>query len=334
MRVQKHVRLLEDYVATLQDRKLSPGRVHSCAKHVKALYKTNGILLNLPYSLPRTVTCKDRSPKPEELQQLQDVANLREKVIVTIMTLGGFREETLTKLRYGHVRTDLEEGRIPLHVHVEVGITKGKYADYDTFLGQEAVEFLRLYLDTRRRGSPDGKIPPETIHDDSPLISDSQSRVPRPIGPKQVRKLIHHLYLRVGLVQVKNGRMYDLRVHSLRKFFKTQMEAAGVNSDYIEYMMGHKVSTYHDVQALGVEKLRSAYASAGLSIKPGSDINKIEMVKEFARGLGLNPEEILVKNALSEPDTKYVDPQERERTDIRAVMQAIKADLLKSPTPS
>lgn len=55
------------------------------------------------------------------------------------------------------------------------------------------------------------------------------------------------------------------------------------------------------------------------------------MVKEFARGLGLNPQEILVQNAFSEPETKYADPQERERADIRALMQAIKADLLKTP---
>ena len=50
---------------------------------------------------------------------------------------------------------------------------------------------------------------------------------------------------------------------------------------------------------------------------------------ESPRGLGLNPEEILVKNAFSEPDTKYVDPEERQRSDIRALMQAIKADLLR-----
>jgi hypothetical protein len=47
----------------------------------------------------------------------------------------------------------------------------------------------------------------------------------------------------------------------------------------------------------------------------------------------LNPEEILVKQAFSEPDTKYVDPQERERADIRALMLAIKADL-KVSTPN
>ena len=95
--------------------------------------------------------------------------------------------------------------------------------------------------------------------------------------------------------------------------------------------MSHKVRTYHDVQALGLEKLRNAYASAGLSIRPRSGINKIEMIKEFARGLGLNPEEILVKQAFSEPDMKYVDPQERERADIRTLMLAIKADLKAGP---
>jgi len=54
------------------------------------------------------------------------------------------------------------------------------------------------------------------------------------------------------------------------------------------------------------------------------------MVKGFARGLTLNPEEILVKSAFSEPDTKYVDPDERERSDIRVLMQAIRADLVKA----
>ncbi len=104
-----------------------------------------------------------------------------------------------------------------------------------------------------------------------------------------------------------------------------------MNSDYVEYMMGHIISTYHDIQALGLEKLRTAYASAALSIGPRTPTSKIDMVKEFARGLGLNPEEILVKHSLSEPETKYVNPQEQENAHVRALMQAIKADLLGSP---
>ena len=35
----------------------------------------------------------------------------------------------------------------------EADITKGKYHDYDTFLGAEAANYLRLYLDQRRKGT-------------------------------------------------------------------------------------------------------------------------------------------------------------------------------------
>lgn len=45
--------------------------------------------------------------------------------------------------------------------------------------------------------------------------------------------------------------MYDLRVHTLRKYFKTQMLALAVEPDYVDYMMGHTVDTYHDIQSIG-----------------------------------------------------------------------------------
>ena len=63
---------------------------------------------------------------------------------------------------------------------------------------------------------------------------------------------------------------YELRPHSIRKFFRTQLAALGVESDYIDYMMGHPVDTYHDIQMKGVEFLRNIYASAGFSITPRS----------------------------------------------------------------
>ncbi len=86
--------------------------------------------------------------------------------------LGGFREGTLVRLRYHHVKEDLEKDTVPLHIHVEAEITKGKYHDYDALLGAEAVEYLRLYLTARHQGNIHPEIPPEEIHDDSPLIRD------------------------------------------------------------------------------------------------------------------------------------------------------------------
>jgi hypothetical protein len=57
------------------------------------------------------------------------------------------------------------------------------------------------------------------------------------------------------------------------------MAALGVDRDYIEYMMGHTISTYHDIQMKGIEFLRGIYIASGLSIKPKTRISKIDALK-------------------------------------------------------
>jgi site-specific recombinase XerD len=323
IRAQRHTRLVEDYLAMLQDRGLTPGRIHTCAKHIKTFYRINGIEIKLPYALSRRVVYKDRAPKLEELQHLVDIADLREKVIIATLALGGFREGTLVRLRYRHVREDLERKAVPLHIHVESEITKGKYHDYDTFLGEEAVEYLRLYLETRRRGNLHRDIPPEAIHDDSPLIRDEMYEVARPIGEKQVRKLIHTLYFKAGLLKQSNGRRYSLCVHSLRKFFKTQLMALGVQSDYVEYMMGHTITAYHDIQSKGVEFLRSLYGNSGLCIRPRSALTTKDQLRAMARGFGLSPEEAARLLTSSEPHRAYATQEDRDEREIKMLCEAI-----------
>jgi hypothetical protein len=92
--------------------------------------------------------------------------------------------------------------------------------------------------------------------------------------------------------------MYDLRTHSIRKFFKTQLLALGVQSDYVDYMMGHTIDTYDDIQSLGVDKLREVYSAAGLAIRTKTQISKIDALKEIIRAWGMNPELLLAKEAL------------------------------------
>lgn len=323
-KVEKHRKFLEDCLAGLQDRHLSPGRIHAYAKHVRTFYRVNGINIPVPYLPSPRLVHKDRAPKPEELQRLLDTADLRERVIVSMFALGGFREGTLVRLQYRHVREDLERGIVPLHIHVEPEITKGKYHDYDTFIGREAVEFLKQYLDTRRKGLIDRRITREDIHDDSPLIRDHQTKIARPIGEKQLYKLVHTLYSQVGLLKQNNSGGYDLRVHSLRKYFKTQMMALGVQPDYIDYMMGHTVDTYHDIQSKGIEFLRNIYATAGLSIAPKQKGWELDALKAFARGLGLEPEKVLTQAAFAEPHRVYITAEDHEQAQTKALSMAIK----------
>jgi len=84
--------------------------------------------------------------------------------------------------------------------------------------------------------------------------------------------------------------------------------ALGVSKDYIEYMMGHKVSTYHDVKMKGIEFLRNIYNAAGLSVRPRTRVSKIDALKEIIRAWGMNPEELLTKQALSSPTPPTLTP--------------------------
>jgi hypothetical protein len=94
-------------------------------------------------------------------------------------------------------------------------------------------------------------------------------------------------------------------------------------------MMGHTISTYHDIQSKGIEFLRNVYSNAGFSIRPKAQTSKIDMVKEFVRGLGLNPEDVLTRNALVEPHRIYAKSQEREDDQIRALSRAFMDNLKK-----
>ena len=322
-RVQKHIELLKRYHRNLKDRKMSPSRIANYVKAIRSLYRVNGVDIKLPYPLPRRTVRRDRAPKPDELQRLLDVADLREKVIVSMLALGGFREGTLVRLRYGHIADDLEKGIKPVHIHVEAEITKGKYNDYDTFLGEEATEYLRSYLEARRRGTIHPQIPPEEMLEDSPLVRDEMYTIPRPLGEKQLYKIVHSLYFKAGLLCKNQHGGYDLRVHSIRKFFKTQLIALGIQSDYVDYMMGHTVDTYHDMQSKGIEFLRGLYANAGLCIQPRTSVTPRDQLRTIARGFGLSPEEAARLLTSFEPHRIYVSQEEREEHDIKVLCDTI-----------
>ena len=137
-----------------------------------------------------------------------------------------------------------------------------------------------------------------------------------------------------GFLGSKVGRRYTIRPHSIRKFFRTQMAALGVQTDYIEFMMGHTISAYHNIEMKGIEFLRAEYARAGLSIKPKSETNKMAIVRNFLKSMGLKPEEILSKEAQMMSHRTVVDhshqlsEQEQINAMLRALMQKLKQDIV------
>jgi integrase len=181
--INSHSKLLDEFVLELRASGLAPGTINNHVKGVKELYRTNNIKLELPYKLSRRVVYNDRAPTQNELLRILEIADLRGKIIVSMLALGGFRVGTLCKLKYQHIRKDFESKIRPIHIHVEANITKGKYGEYDAFIGEEAASYLELYLNERMNGKIYGIGGPENINDDSPLIRDEHSLKVRPLTP-------------------------------------------------------------------------------------------------------------------------------------------------------
>ena len=115
----------------------------------------------------------------------------------------------------------------------------------------------------------------------------------------------------------------------MRKYFKTQMTKLGtINSDYIEYMMGHVTDTYNDIENIGIEFLRDLYRNSGLSIRPKTKIDQIETLKAIALTLGLNPDEVLSREAMVKPHRTIIDSAQKQESDFNILSRNIRKTLL------
>jgi hypothetical protein len=326
-RLEKHRKFLKDSLADLQDQGRSPGRVHNYSKMIRTFYRSNDIQISISnVPSPRPVY-RDRAPTQEEIAKLLDIATLREKVIISLTSLGGFREETLASLKYGDVREELETGKVPLHIFVPASIVKGKYTSHDTFVGPECVSFLHLYFDARKGGHL-RHIRSEVLSDDSPLVRDETpdygvADEARSIGPKQIYKVIHDLYFRANLIKPGQAH-YALRVHSLRKYFKTNLVAAGIPESYADFWMGHLRDTYNTIESKGVEFQRNLYAKAGLSLRPKTQQTAYDILAALAKQLGKDPEKVLVRDSFSEAHRTLIDGNYTEQDYARIILERIK----------
>lgn len=73
----------------------------------------------------------------------------------------------------------------------------------------------------------------------------------------------------------------------------------------------------HDIQSLGIDRLQNAYAASGLAIREKTQVTKLDALKEMIRALGMNPDQVIAKNALVEGATNYADSENQQLAILR-----------------
>jgi hypothetical protein len=174
------------------------------------------------------------------------VISKRDKSIILLFASSGIREGALTKLTLKDLIPVDKYGIYMLTIY-----RKSKRDKYVTFCTPEARKAIDDYLQWRQKLG-------ERFRPDSPVFRKSFNRhdelqiknAVRPLSRQGVVYIVRSMAIAAGIREIEpltetntRGRRRSeiMAVHGFRKYFDTTCEMAGVDTLFIEMLMGHKI---------------------------------------------------------------------------------------------
>jgi integrase len=205
--------------------------------------------------LKRKRLATEHVPSPDDVYKIVDAAKrLRDKAMFLVLFQSGIRVNALCRLTYGMVREQLAQGKVPLRLRItsdlDTKIESYRIDFYDTFIGKEAINMLHAYCDEQHKRSSDV----------TPLFLSSRTK--NSLTTAGVWESFRKCVAKAGFPKD------TVRVHTLRKAFKSQVIKSNIGRDYGELLMGHVLrgsqENYVSRQGM-VEDLEEAYKKIDFS---------------------------------------------------------------------
>lgn len=218
---------------------------------LKSFYNYNDLPLKL--RTPKHTTRRREPHTTEEIKTLMQIGDVRERAIITVLKDSGISRQDSVKLTYGDIKTEFEAEKQFIHLKL---VRQKESLEYDTFIGTNAVECLKAYLNKRKNLG-------EQITDNSPLIASLQGTA---ISPEGLSLIFIRLSKQVG---------FKTSPHRFRKFFESHL-GLSVPSMLVRYWMGHSLGVEGHYFLPPIEKQREKYVESyeeiDLSEKPTSEV--------------------------------------------------------------
>ena len=253
-----YAQLLKGLIGAMQKRKYSASSVATTVNAVKSFFKYSDLPLGFVPSANGLVEFHNKEIEREDVLEILNTSNPREKAFYTLMAQSGLRPSSICALRVEDVEGILDEKTpVPCLITVKKESTKGKFSEYFTFCGEDSVATLKDYLKTRSK-----ILLPEAFlftmvgkDDEKPLGPGVESHLfDRTAKKLREKGILHYETSSKDLkqeVKSKRGsytrnvlRRSEFRLYNLRKFFRKYAASAGV--EYVNFWMGH-------LSALGVD---------------------------------------------------------------------------------
>ena len=227
--MRKHARLIRSWIVRLSKDGLSNTSIKVMVGAVKSFYKYNDLPLGHVPQAMSGIVYHNRDITKEEIVQIMALVKPREKAFFAVMTQSGLRPHTIKQLRLKNLE-NLD--KIPCKIEVPREIAKGKYGSYVTFIGPEALKYLKQYFAIRKNLDANSLL--FCAHDDpnKPVNVKDMSRAFR-LAARKLEKS--------GAIEfeVRKGKPSELRLYNLRKFFRKHASQMGFEN--VNYLMGHTV---------------------------------------------------------------------------------------------
>lgn len=219
--------------------------------------------LNVPLKLrtPKFAVQPSTPHTTEEIKNLMQIGDVRERAIIMLLKDSGISREDVVKLRLKHIQTEYEQNKEIIHIQL---IRQKEAVNYDTFIGKEAIEYLKIYLKYRaQRG--------EKITKDTPLIATPDGR---PLSSPTLSAIFLRLSAKAG---------FQTSPHKFRKFFESHI-GLSAPSFLVKAWMGHTLGVEKAYFVPPIEKQREKYAEAYKEIEIfRTEVSEVERRKQNIR---------------------------------------------------
>jgi integrase len=305
---RKYAQFVRGWIGSLTREGYASKTVVLYAAAVQSFFKYNDLPLG---HIPRGaafIMFHNRDITKQEIVDILSISKPREKAFFAVMAQSGLRPQTICQLKLKHLQPDLKEKRIPCLITVPQELAKGKYRAYFTFIGEEAITCLVNYLKTRT-----------TLNAESYLFTQRESE--NPIDYSNVSHRFRDAVLKLrkkGILsfeQKERGKPSEIRLYSLRKYFRKYANQAGF--EFVQFWMGHivKQGQEESYRPLDVEFHRKLYAEKAmpfLRIEKPSRSEMGEIIEEKAKEIEDLQRQLTKANAKIERVEKYMSFAKKE----------------------
>lgn len=227
-----------DFVVKLASAELAPKSVSSWSAALKKFLSANGIEVTRKVPIKVYNIHEDTLPSREDLKRAIGVGNLKSRACILLMASSGLRIGELHQLKIN----DVNFQKSPITIRIKAAGAKERKGRI-TFISEEAKSALEDYMKTRSSQSSE-----------SPLIATDDGKE---MSYQNMQFILNNVFRKVS---TKEGKRFKLHPHSLRKWFKTQLIAAGVPGPIVDRLTGHSRYLAQEYELYTEDQLREWYS--------------------------------------------------------------------------